>query len=179
MSIVERVKNILLSPKTEWSTIAGEATTTQALYTGYIMILAAIGPIAMLLRSLVVGVAGAIVSYIISLIMIYVVAFIVDALAPTFGGEKNILQSLKLVAYSCTAVWLAGIFQILGVLAGLLSLVALVYSLYTFYLGVTVMKKVPAEKAVTYTVVVVVCVIVLGMLVGSVLQMTMYSAMTS
>ena len=178
MNLIERIKNILLSPKTEWSTIAGEATTTQALYIGYIMILAAIGPIAMLLRSLVVGAAGAIVSYIISLIMIYVVALIVDALAPTFGGEKNTLQSLKLVAYSCTAVWLAGILQLLGPLAGLLSLVALIYSLYTFYLGVTVMKKVPSEKVVTYTVVVVVCIIVLGALVGSVLNMTMYSAST-
>ena len=177
MSMIDRVKNILMSPKTEWPTIAGETTTTQALYTGYIMILAAIGPIAMLLRSMVVGVAGAIVSYILSLIMIYVVALIVDVLAPTFGGEKNTLQSLKLVAYSCTAVWLAGIFQILGMLAGLFGLVALVYSLYTFYLGVTVMKKVPAEKAVTYTVVVVLCVIVLGALIGSVLQLTMYGNM--
>ena len=177
MSMIDRVKNILMSPKTEWPTIAGETTTTQALYTGYIMILAAIGPIAMLLRSMVVGVAGAIVSYILSLIMIYVVALIVDVLAPTFGGEKNTLQSLKLVAYSCTAVWLAGIFQILGMLAGLFGLVALVYSLYTFYLGVTVMKKVPAEKAVTYTVVVVLCVIVLGALIGSLLQLTMYGNM--
>ena len=89
MNLVDRVKNILLSPKTEWPTIAGEATTTQALYTGYIMILAAIGPIAMLLRSMVVGAAGAIVSYLIALIMIYIVALIVDALAATFGGEKN------------------------------------------------------------------------------------------
>ena len=49
--------------------------------------------------------------------MIYLMALIVDALAPTFGGEKNFMQSLKLVAYSYTAAWLAGIFQLLGCLA--------------------------------------------------------------
>jgi hypothetical protein len=177
MSIVDRVKNILLSPKTEWPTIAGEATTTQALYTGYIMILAAIGPIAMLLGSMLSGLAAAIATYVVSLIMIYVVALIIDVLAPTFGGEKNILQSLKLAAYSCTAVWVAGIFQILGMLAGVISLIALIYSLYTFYLGVTVMKKVPEEKAVTYTVVVVLCVVVLSALVGSALRATMFGGM--
>ena len=167
MSMIDRVKNILVSPKTEWPKIAGEATTTQALYTGYVMILAAIGPVAMLLRSTLTGTLEMILSYLISLIMLYVVALIVDVLAPTFGGEKDILQSLKLVAYSCTAVWLAGIFQIFGMLAGVISLIALIYSLYTFYLGVTVMKKVPVEKAVPYTLVVIVCVIVLGALLGS------------
>jgi Yip1 domain len=176
MSMIDRIKNILMSPKTEWPTIAGETTSTQALYTGYIMILSAIGPIAMLLRG-IVGAASAIGSYVVSLILLYVVALIVDVLAPTFGGEKNTLQSLKLVAYSSTAAWLAGIFHLLGPLFGLLSLVALIYSLYTFYLGVTVMKKVPAEKAVTYTVVVVVCVIVLGVLIGSVMQMTAFGSM--
>jgi Yip1 domain len=179
MSMIDRIKNIPMSPKTEWPTIAGEATTTQALYTGYIMILAAIGPIAMLLRSTLTGTIEMIITYIISLIMLYVVALIVDVLAPTFGGEKNLLQSLKLVAYSCTAVWLAGIFQILGMLAGIISLIALIYSLYTFYLGVTVMKKVPAEKAVTYTVVVILCVILLGALLGSLMRMTMFGGMAT
>ncbi len=103
MSIVDRVKNILLSPKTEWPVIAGEATTTQSLYTGYIMILAAIGPVAMLLRSVGLGITGALVAYIVALAATYIMALIVDALAPTFGGEKNFMQSLKLTAYSYTA----------------------------------------------------------------------------
>jgi hypothetical protein len=162
MNLVDRIKNIIVAPKEEWPIIASEETNTQALYTGYIMILAAIGPLAMLIRTMALGAVGVIVGYIISLIMVYVVALIVDALAPTFGGEKNFIQSLKLVAYSSTAAWLAGIFQILGTLGGLVGLIALLYSLYTFYLGVSVMKKCPQDKAVGYTVVVVVCVLVLG-----------------
>ena len=174
MSIVDRVKNILMSPKTEWPVIAGEATTTQALYTGYIMILAAIGPIALLLRS---GIMDAITGYIVALAAPYIMALIVDALAPTFGGEKNFMQSLKLTAYSYTAVWIAGILHLLGALGGLLSLLAAIYALYTFYLGVPVMKKCPQEKAVAYTLVVVVCGIVLTALVGSLLMSTMFGGM--
>jgi Yip1 domain len=173
MNLVDRVKNILLNPKGEWPIIAGEATTTQALYTGYIMILAAIGPVAFMIRSLGfggIGIVEAIITYILSLIMVYVVALIADMLAPTFGGEKNMMQSLKLVAYSCTATWLAGIFHLLGLLGGLLSLVALCYALYTFFLGVPAMKKCPADKAVPYTVVVVVCVLVLGAIIGALMR---------
>ena len=68
---------------------------------------------------------------------------IVDALAPTFGGEKNFIQSLKLTAYSYTAAWIAGIFQLIPFLGGILSLLGAVYAWYTFYLGVAVMKKCP------------------------------------
>jgi len=46
MNLVERVKGILLSPKTEWPRIAAEPMTTQQIYTNWVLILAAIGPIA-------------------------------------------------------------------------------------------------------------------------------------
>ncbi len=114
MALVDRVKNILLTPKTEWPVIAEEAATVQSIYVGYILILAAIGPIAMAIRG---GVArwsrSRSFSYGISLRVTYLLALIVDALAPTFGGEKNFIQSLKLTAYSYTAAWVAGIFQLL------------------------------------------------------------------
>ena len=47
--LIDRVKAILLTPTTEWPVIAAEPETTSGLYTKYIMILAAIGPIAMFL----------------------------------------------------------------------------------------------------------------------------------
>src|SRR5260221_10972042 len=98
MALIDRVKNILLAPKTEWPVIAGETATVQSLYVGYILILAAIGPIAMALRAglfgMGMGIGVALISYVIGLIMIYLLAWIVDALAPTFGGEKNFIRSL-------------------------------------------------------------------------------------
>jgi hypothetical protein len=162
MNLVDRVKNILLAPKDEWPKIAEEPATVGSLYTGYIMILAAIGPIAIILRSLAIGTPIALITWAIGLGICYVMALIVDALAPSFGGEKNFVQSLKLVAYANTAAWIGGIFQLFGTLGGLIGLLALIYTLYTFFLGAPTLKKCSQDKAVGYTVVVVLCAIVLG-----------------
>jgi len=181
MSLVDRVKGILLSPKEEWPKIAGETETVPSLYTSYIMILAAIGPIAMMIRSMFFGFFGsvvtAIVTYILTLASTYILALIVDALAPTFGGEKNFIQSLKLAAYASTAVWVSGILHLLGWLAGILMLLAALYSLYTFYLGITVMKKCPQDKAIPYTLVVIVCEIVLFAIIGGLMSTAMFGGM--
>jgi len=170
MALVDRVKNILLTPKTEWPKIAEEAATPQSIYVGYVMILAAIGPIAMAIRGSLFGTTAALLGYAISLGVTYVLALIVDALAPTFGGEKNFLQSLKLVAYSYTAAWVAGIFHLLPFIGGVVGLLAAIYAFYTFYLGVPVMKKCPEDKAIAYTIVIVICGLVLGAVVGGLLM---------
>ena len=170
MALVERVKNILVTPKTEWPTIAEETATTQSIFVGYVVILAAIGPLAIAIRGGMIGVAAGVFSYIVALVVVFVVTLIADALAPSFGGEKNFVQSLKLVAYSHTAAWVAGIFHLLPYLGGVISLLAGLYSLYTFYLGAPVLRKCTADKAVGYTLVVVVCVIVLWVLLGMVLM---------
>ena len=170
---IDRLKNILLTPKTEWPVIAGETATVQSLYVSYIMILAAIGPVALALRFGIAsaGVTFAIVNYVVALAVAYVLALVIDALAPSFGGEKNFVRSLQLVAYSLTASWLAGVFNLLGVIGGLVGLVASLYSIYTLYLGAPVMRKCSADKAVAFTVVVVLVAIV----VGGVLSWVMYS----
>jgi hypothetical protein len=176
MALLDRVKNILLTPKTEWPVIAGEAATVQSIFVGYVMILAAIGPVALAARAGLVGLAMALVTYVIGLAITYVLALIVDALAPTFGGEKNFIQSLKLTAYSYTAAWIAGIFQLVPGVGGIIGLLAAIYSFYTFFLGVPALKKCPPEKAVAYTIVVVLCGILLGALLGGVLIGAMFGA---
>ena len=126
MNLVDRVKRILLSPRTEWEVIDAEPTTPAALYTGYIMPLAAIGPIAQVIGYSVFGITipfmgtyrvpigsaitSAIVTYILTLVATYVLALIIDALAPTFNGQRSQIQGLKVAAYSSTASWVAGIF---------------------------------------------------------------------
>ncbi len=177
MGLIERAKNICLTPKTEWPVIEAETTDAKTLYTTYIMVLAAIPAVASLLGLSMIGslfgrigigfaVTAAVVGYVMSLIMVFVVAFIADALAPSFDGRKNMPQALKLTAYSMTAAWLAGIFNIIPVLGGLISLLGGLYSLYLFYLGASVMMKVPEQKSVGYTVVIVVVAIVAGIVIS-------------
>lgn len=162
MNLVDRVKGILTEPRSEWVKIAAEPSTVQSLYTGWIMILAAIGPIALLISMHSIQIA--IAQYVLSLILTFVLALIVDALAPSFGGTKDFIASLKLTAYSYTVAWLAGIFYVLGILGGFVSLLATIYALYTFFLGAPVLRKSSPEKAVPFTVVTVLCGIVLGVL---------------
>lgn len=164
MNLMDRVKGILVEPRSEWVKIAAEPATVASLYTNWIMILAAIGPIALLLslHSLRLAVA----QYVLSLIVTFVLALIVDALAPSFGGTKDFIASLKLTAYSYTVAWLAGIFNLVGVLGGIAGLIATIYALYTFYLGAPVLNKSSADKTVPFTFVVVLCSIVLGLLAG-------------
>ncbi len=164
MNLVDRVKRILVEPRSEWVKIAAESATVQSLYTSWIMILAAIGPIALLLS--VRSVQIAIAQYVLSLIITFVLALIVDALAPSFGGAKDFVASLKLTAYSYTIAWLAGIFNLLGIFGGVVALIATIYAIYTFFLGAPVLNKSSVEKAVPFTLVVVLCGIVLGLLAG-------------
>jgi hypothetical protein len=111
------------------------------------------------------GIAHMVVSYLLSLGAVYLLALIIDALAPTFAGEKNFIQALKVSAFSMTASWLAGIFYILPALAilGLLGL----YSVFLLYTGLPVLMKSPEDKAVPYVVVVIIAGIVLFMIVGA------------
>jgi hypothetical protein len=181
MGIVDRVKNILLTPKEEWPVIAGEQTDVKTLYTSYIMLLAAIPAVAGILSSaMFAGMLGrlgasislgfvamaSILGYVLSLVMVFIVAHIADALAPSFDGEKNFIQSFKLVTYSMTASWVGGILSIIPLLGGLLALLIALYGAYIFYVGSTTMKKVPEAKAIGYTIVVIIAAIVVGFIIG-------------
>ena len=190
MNLVDRVKNILLSPKTEWPVIEQEQTDVKTLYLSYIMILAAIPAIASIIASLLIGgmvgaVAGraglgagmtggfaighALVSYVITLVVIFVVALIVDALAPTFGGTKSQINALKLVAYSATAGWVASIATVIPILGWIIAIIGSLYGIYLLYLGLPVLMKCPQDKAVVYLVVVVIVYLVLSWILSAIL----------
>ncbi len=180
-SLVQRAKAILLKPLDEWTKIAQETTSPGDLFTRYALPLIAIGPIAALIGgqifgygalgisfkpSLVGGVTTAVVSFVMAIISLVAITFIADFLAPKFGGEAHRPTAFRLVAYSMTASWIAGIFGLIPSL-GILGLLGL-YSLYLFYVGATPLLKVPQDKAIGFTAVTTVCAILLTFLVGAV-----------
>lgn len=184
--LIERVKNILLTPKTEWPVIAAEPDSVAGLYKNYIVILAAIPAVIAFLRYSVLGVTvpivggtfrlgiGAgivqmIVTYVVSLGVTYLMMLIIDGLAPSFGGEKNQVQALKSIAYAYTASWIASILTLIGGLGFLVILVAGIYGIYLLYLGLPHTMKCPQDKAGGYAAVTIVLAIVLGMILGVVL----------
>lgn len=183
-NILQRAKDMIVKPKETWAAIDGEAATVQSLYVPYVLILAAIGPLAHLIGGQVFGytfltitvhpslgnaIVSALLSYGLTLVGVYVVALVIDALAPTFGGQKNPIQALKVAVYSATAGWLSGIFAVIPALAilGLLGL----YSLYLLYLGLPRLMKAPEDKALGYTVVVVVVAAIAFLIIAAVVGM--------
>ena len=190
MSLIQRVQDILLKPKETWPIIAGEGGDTASIYTNYLLYLAAIPAIASFIGLSLIGAGGfgfsvrvpimsglvqMVVGFVLSLVMVFVLALIVDALAPTFNGNKSQISALKLVAYGSTAGFVGGIFGLIPSLS-ILGLIAGLYSIYLIYTGVPVMMKCPPEKAGAYTAVVVVCGIVAAVILGAVSAVFMPSA---
>lgn len=185
-NMIARIKGILLQPKAEWQAIDAEPATTNSILMGWVVPLAAIRPIAMFIGMMVFGynfllvhirpsigwaLTNAILSFISAIVGVWLLALIIDALAPSFGGTKNPVQAMKVSAYSATASFVAGIFWIvptLGMIGALLGL----YSLYLLYVGLPVLMKSPPEKALGYTIVTIlvaiVVFVVLGMIVGAI-----------
>ena len=168
-----RATSILLTPRAEWQVIAAETDTIRGIYTGYIMILAAIPAVKLLVSSRFLGVSIlpiVITTYVLSLAGTYLVALIVDALAPTFGGQKDRVQALKVVAYAYTAAWVAAIIGIVPGLGLLSALAGLIYGLYLLYLGLPFTMKCPAEKSLGYTVVTVIVAIAVSIALGLIVR---------
>jgi MFS family permease len=183
MGLVERAKKICLNPKSEWTVIAGETTSTGALITGYVLPLVAVSAVAGFIGGslighsvpflgtyripIVSGISLAIFRVVMGLVGIFVLSLVINALAPNFGGTKNPQQALKVAAYSYTPAWLAGVLAALPML-GLLGLLGALYGLYLLYLGLPRLMKSPEAKSGGYTAVVVLCAIVISLVIGAV-----------
>jgi len=183
MNLQTRVINILSKPKQEWSVIAAESTDVATLYKEYIMPLAAIPAICGFLGMTVIGVtlplagqirtpivsgfAGMVVGYVLSLLGVFLAAFIVDKLAASFQSGGGIVQALKMVAFSSTATWVAGVLQLVPLLGPVILLAAL-YAVYLFYLGLPFVMRTPQDKVIPYMLISAVVIIVISFVTASI-----------
>lgn len=178
-SFVARVKGILFQPKREWEVIDNEYATVKSVFVPYALVLAAIGPICSFIGLVFIGATvlgttmkyplaaaavSSVISYVLGLVGVYVVALIINALAPSFGGQKNPVKAAQVAVYSWTAAWVVGVFGLVPML-GVLAILGL-YSLYLLYLGLPKLMKAPQDKAVAYTIVSVICGIGVFFVVG-------------
>jgi hypothetical protein len=183
MNLVDRVKKLMLQPKSEWQVIDGETHTVQGLYTGYVMILAAIPAVCAFIGLSVIGmglfkvsiehgVMMLVLQYVGALASVYILALIIDALAPNFGSQKNFMQALKIAAFAPTASWIGGVFSIIPVL-GIIGLLFALYSLYQLFIALPMLMKTPADKSVIYFVVVLIVAIVVYVVIAAVTALAM------
>jgi hypothetical protein len=164
MNLIERVKNILVTPKTEWEVINGETATPMSLLTSYVLPLAIVASLGTILKFLLFSgmaggfgmkyiIASAVIAFIASILAFYLTAIIVDMLAPSFGSEKDLNKSAQLVAYSGTPSYVGGLLSFIPIIGWLISLAAWGYGIYLMYLGIGPLKKTPEDKKVIYMIV--------------------------
>ncbi|MBK9937351.1 MAG: YIP1 family protein [Chitinophagaceae bacterium] len=82
--------------------------------------------------------------------------------------RKEFGKSFQLAAYSYTAGWVGGIFNILPSLAIIGSLIGL-YGLYLLYLGLPKLKKTPQDQVTGYFIASLVAMIVASFVIGLIL----------
>ena len=181
MNLVDRAKNMILTPKTEWLVVDAETPDPPKILTGYVIPLVLLGAAAAFVGYGLIGfsmlgvkIAGinwglyyAVNQIIIGIASVYITAFVVDALAPSFGSEKNFGKSFQLVAYGATPSLLAGILAILPMLAGIASLAAVIYTVYIWYIGIGPLKRTPEDKRVVYLVIIFIVLIVVYAIIGT------------
>lgn len=179
MDWVARVKAIIVSPRSEWTVIVHESGDPSFLFTNYVAKLALIPAVAQFIGISVIGRAmpffsglfAAVFAYVLTFVVVYLIAVVADALAETFGGRRDFGNALKLVVYSFTPSWLAGIFLLVPALS-FLAILGL-YGIYLMWLGLPVLMRVPRERTALCLAALVGCVIVLSVIVGFI-QITLF-----
>ena len=180
-AIIARVQRLILSPAAEWDVIAGEPADMQKIYMGYVGPLIVAAALAAAIGMSVIGISvpyagtfrvgigaalsSAVLQIVIGLVMVYVVAFVINALAPNFGGTQDMGNAFKLAAYAPTASWVAGLAMILPSLS-IISLLGGLYSLYLLYVGLPKLMKPAEDKVLVYTLAIVGVMIVAAVIVG-------------
>ncbi|RZM06136.1 MAG: DUF1282 domain-containing protein [Pedobacter sp.] len=190
MSLIDRVKNIIVTPKTEWEVIALKEEPAASVITGYVLPLAAIGAICAFVGYAFIGlnVVGirmtgfnwglyyAVMMFISAILGVLISAFFVDMLAPSFGSEKNMNKSVQLVAYSYTPSLIGAFLTIIPALSMIGGLFG-IYGIYLWYLGLGPLKKTPEDKKVVYLIVSFILIFIVSMVIGAILGMILFSAM--
>jgi hypothetical protein len=185
MNLIERVKNILITPKTEWDVINGETATPQSLLMGYVLPLAVVAAAGSLLKGLLFGglwgfnyyILGAVIAFVAQVVGYYLSVYVIDMLAPSFGSEKNLNKSAQLVAYSGTPSYIAGLLSFIPILSILVSLAGWVYGIYLMYLGIGPLKKTPEDKKVVYMIVSFVIMFAIYFIISAILGAILYASM--
>lgn len=183
-SLLARARSLILRPERGWDAIAAEPASPNEIYKAYVLPLAAVPSICGLVgvlafrgfhiasvsvqRSFAGSLIEAVMSYALTLVLVFVMAVIIEVAAGLFGGVRDRGQAFKLAAYSGTAFWVAGVFSLYPSLAFPAGVLGGIYSLYTLSLGLPKLMKVDRDRALTCFAVILVAAIVLALLKGEI-----------
>lgn len=162
---IGRLMKLFTAPRDYWNEVLAEPGDIKTQLVPQMLILAAIPALASFLGQLFaymsVGIAGRMMAgVIISLFMSYafsiglwiVMGVIINALAPSFGAEKDLDQAMKLATGTVIPMWIGNVLSIttIGALGMVGGLAGLGYGAYLLYLGMPVLIGAPEDKAVGF-----------------------------
>ena len=167
MKIVNRIKNLVISPGNEWAVIANEKYDIASLVKNYLLILLLIPVVALVLgwefigktetyyqlttstRGWDIGMHKALVYLVTTFITVFASASVIDRISPAFRVEKNFGNTLRLIVYSWTPVLLSGIFYLVPVLSFMI-IAGFAYAFVLLYYGLDPLMKPPAPSKTAY-----------------------------
>lgn len=184
--LVDRVKNILMTPKAEWARIAAETPDTNRIFVGYAMPLLVIGALCSFIGMsfiglpflgrlpIVWGLTDAVFKVVIGAATLFVVSFLANALAPSFGSRQDMGRAQQLVVYGSTAGMVASFLAIFPPIA-VLAIIGSLYSIVLIYFGLPAVMNTPTDKQVVYVVVLIIASFVIVWVLGMITAMIMAS----
>lgn len=176
---------MLLTPKTEWQVISLEQPVNNQIIMGYLVPFVLLGALAAFIGygligynvlgihtgSISWGIYNAIRGIVLGIGSVYLTAFVLDALAPSFGSQKDFGRSLQLVVYASTPSLVAGLFAFLPILSGIVALAGAGYTIYLWYLGLGPIKNTPEDKKVVYLLVTYAVLLVVYLILSAILAL--------
>ena len=191
--VLQRIKNILLSPNAEWPLIAAEPTSVVQISVGYVLPLTALvalmswvrlffaearspfGGTVQWLHTLGLGTVAMI--FLLSFSGLWIMALIIDGFAPTFGGSRDRRQAFKVAVYSFTPAYVGSVLMLLPILPTALQLFAGLYGIYLLYIGLPVVMRSPPDRALGYTATVIACAFLLSVVLRFLLLSLVFGAL--
>jgi len=182
-NLVQRVINILTKPRQEWEVIAQEQPNAMKLIGGYALILALIPAISAFIkygiigfsfmgytsRSIASGIQTGLIQLLSAVIGVYLLAWVIDLLGPSFDSPKNFGRSLQLAVYASTPQWVAGILLLISTTLSMLIMLIGLYAIYLLAVGMPVLKATPKDKVVGYVVLTIIAMVLIGMVLALIL----------
>ena len=177
--ILQRAIRIISNPKQEWLEIGNEIPVTRKLVWAYAFVLALIPAISsfvaygmigveqmgMTIKSIPVGMTQGLTQLVSAILGVYLLAWVIDKLAPSYSSEQNYGRSLQLAVYSTTAQWLAGVFLLIDGMRWM-TFAAGLYAIYLLITGLPVIKRTPSNRVTGYVVVTIICMLVIGLVLS-------------
>lgn len=181
--ILNRAQRIMTAPGQEWQSIREADESINTIYSRFFVYIAAVAAICQFLETVGDGVFGALFSAVLiwalSLGALYLVAMIVELIAPKFDAPNcTRTDAVRLLAYSSTPGMLVA--PIVGLIPGGLfafisGLIGL-YGLYIFYTGITPIAGVPEQKRITFLLACAAALIAVGFVISALLGPLLFAS---